>query len=290
MNLIIKSKFMIIFKMRFLIIIILLFFLFLNSSDPVFADVVLDYRKLEVENQDIRKFNSKKYFSNFIKIPFEALGEIFWTDQAGLQRNILIGGVLLGSLNYLDQDIRDHVQDNIYVGDTNFSEFLYSVGDPKNILLIYIGNLIWSRIIDDNYLENISYYSIQSLLVTQVFTQLLKNIVNRDRPRFSKNDPFSNTGGESFVSGHAAGTWSIMTINAKRYPKSRYLSYSFASLVSVSRIYQDAHWFSDVLAGALLGYGVASLTLNLNDALPKDLYIEPLTSHGITGVAFSLKF
>ena len=273
-----------------LLIILFLFFNFLSIPETAFADFVLDQRKLEGENHDYKNFNTRKYFLNYVLVPVKVVEEIFRTDQAGLKRNILIGGVLVGSLNYLDQDIRDYVQDNIYAGDTNLSDFLYDVGNPENILLIYISSLIWSKIINNKYLENTSYYSIQSLIVSQAFTQILKSNVNRDRPRISKDDPFSNTGGKSFVSGHAAGTWSIMTINAKRYPESRYLSYAFASLVSVTRIYQDAHWFSDVLAGSLIGYGVASLTLNLNDALPKDLYIEPLTSHGITGVAFNLKF
>lgn len=276
-------------RMKIFIIFILFFSLF-NISGIAFAEDDLDYVKLDTQNQDLRNFNSNKYFNNFLEIPLKTLLEVIRTDQEGLKRNLLISGALLGIIHFLDQNIRNYVQDNLYVGDTNLSEFLYSSADLENMLVLYSGSLLWSKIINDSYLKNTSYYSFQALLITQAFTELLKNTINRDRPRNSKNNPLSRTGGKSFISGHASGTWATMTIFAKRYPKTKYLSYGFASLVSVSRIYDDAHWFSDVLAGSIVGYGVGSLTLNLNDALPENVFLEPLISHEITGVALNFRF
>jgi membrane-associated phospholipid phosphatase len=55
-----------------------------------------------------------------------------------------------------------------------------------------------------------------------------------------------------------------MTVIADRYPDTKWFAYGFAGCVSLSRIYEDAHWTSDVLMGALVGYTVGKLTLRYN--------------------------
>ncbi len=55
-------------------------------------------------------------------------------------------------------------------------------------------------------------------------------------------------------SGHTVTTFALATIIADYYPEYRNLAYFLATLVGISRLYEDAHWFSNVIAGAGLGY------------------------------------
>jgi membrane-associated phospholipid phosphatase len=99
----------------------------------------------------------------------------------------------------------------------------------------------------------------------------IKAITRRKRPSdVPPGGSFSNTffaGGKSpfkgsaFPSGHAAGVFSVATVVATRYQKRRrwvpWVAYSFATIISSSRVTSSAHFPSDVFLGAALGYVTA---------------------------------
>ncbi len=61
----------------------------------------------------------------------------------------------------------------------------------------------------------------------------------------------------SFPSGHTTVAFAAATVFAMEYKDTKWapiLAYSAASLIGLSRIMQNAHWASDVLVGAALGY------------------------------------
>ena len=76
--------------------------------------------------------------------------------------------------------------------------------------------------------------------------------------------PLVVTSGFSFPSGHAVATASIAVAlvlvamaAGPRRRKWEVVAASAAFLMALSRVYLNAHWFSDVVAGVLLGTGVA---------------------------------
>jgi undecaprenyl-diphosphatase len=82
--------------------------------------------------------------------------------------------------------------------------------------------------------------------------------------------------GHSFPSGHAvAGAATAVALVLVMIPPGRkrrrweIAAVAFAFVMSLSRVYLDAHWFSDVVAGVLLGAGVAlgsaALTTEVRD-------------------------
>lgn len=68
-----------------------------------------------------------------------------------------------------------------------------------------------------------------------------------------------------FPSGTTVITFMIATIASseiKNLGKYRFILYSAACLVGFSRIYLGAHYPSDVIAGAMIGYGIPKLILS----------------------------
>lgn len=99
-----------------------------------------------------------------------------------------------------------------------------------------------------------------ALLASGVANGTLKMAVGRERPGFT-NDPDRfrpvnvKDRWQSFPSGHATVAFSLAASISEeaREPLVTVATYGTAALVGWSRIYEDRHWTSDVVAGALVG-------------------------------------
>jgi undecaprenyl-diphosphatase len=100
---------------------------------------------------------------------------------------------------------------------------------------------------DDNMQDaaKLSTFSIAGATLT---CALIKFTVNRERPCGSPNRLNS-----SFPSGHATGAFAFSYVIGKRYPKAAIPLYLISSTVAISRVYNEKHYLSDVMAGAILG-------------------------------------
>ncbi len=67
----------------------------------------------------------------------------------------------------------------------------------------------------------------------------------------------------SFPSGHAAAGFLMAYLVGHFIPAVTWLMYSWALLIAVSRVFLRVHFVSDVIAGALLGTGIAMLSLSI---------------------------
>jgi undecaprenyl-diphosphatase len=65
----------------------------------------------------------------------------------------------------------------------------------------------------------------------------------------------------SFPSGHTLHAVCFTTIACSAYPQLAYVLWPFTALVAISRPILGLHYPSDVLAGALIGLGIASLSM-----------------------------
>ncbi|HEX2723400.1 MAG TPA: phosphatase PAP2 family protein [Gemmatimonadaceae bacterium] len=117
--------------------------------------------------------------------------------------------------------------------------------------------------------EDLGLHTLESVLLSNTITTVIKVTAGRARPRESPGNAasFHLMGGlkddehRSFPSGHASAAFAFASIISAEtshwWPETRWIVgpivYGGATLTGVSRIYNNAHWASDVIAGAAVG-------------------------------------
>lgn len=149
----------------------------------------------------------------------------------------------------------------------------------KSIIPVGIGTpvimYITARVNNNNYDESSSVLLALSELTSGVFTQGIKYIAKRKRPFKTLNNVLLNdTNYEkntySFPSGHSSTSFALATSLTLRYPDDPVLItglYTYATIVSLGRIYWGVHYPSDVFAGMLIGAGSAALIYSLRSPI-----------------------
>jgi len=127
----------------------------------------------------------------------------------------------------------------------------------------------FGRVTRSTFTTNTGREVMRAVLISGGITALTKGIVGRARPFAAPGDPdefspgrgFMNGSLASFPSGHTSAAFATATVLARelhaRHPEARWLINSLlfggAAFVGFSRVYDQQHWPSDVVAGAALG-------------------------------------
>jgi len=109
--------------------------------------------------------------------------------------------------------------------------------------------------------QTLAWHAAVAVVDASVVGEVIKYAVGRHRPvgasggdNADKFSPGSTQDDDtSFPSGHTLVAFSIASVWAHDKPNEKYLAYSLASMVGISRITLSAHWPSDVLVGAIIG-------------------------------------
>ena len=99
----------------------------------------------------------------------------------------------------------------------------------------------------------------EALINSVIVENALKAVFQRVRPLTGDERSEFFDGGQSFPSGHSTQVWAVATVVANEYKHRRSVqvaAYGVATAVSLSRVTAHRHYFSDVLAGSALGYGI----------------------------------
>ena len=142
------------------------------------------------------------------------------------------------------------------------------VGHPGGLIAggsLYLIGLASS----DRRVEDIGLHTVESIALADLITGSIKIVAGRARPYASKDNArnfqlfrgLKSDDYKSFPSGHAASAFALASIISAEtshwWPDTRWVIgpvlYGAASLTGVSRIYNNQHWASDVLAGAAIG-------------------------------------
>jgi len=103
---------------------------------------------------------------------------------------------------------------------------------------------------------------LETLTLAGIMDVSSKYLTGRDRPYFSNDQyrfkAFQSKGEHvSFPSGHTTTAFAVSTVLAERIDNTyaRIGFYTLASLTACARVRNNVHWFSDVVAGSILGFG-----------------------------------
>lgn len=183
--------------------------------------------------------------------------------------------LVIFSIFYLDNLIANffsrHELQTIYY----YSREITNIGYSIHYFLIALACLVFSKWIypKSGYFKNKltekqnrnafqwSLFTIKALVLIGISVQILKLIIGRKRPHVSENfgplnfDPFSlDPHWHSMPSGHAQVLFTVATIALLIWPKQKYLFLGLALILTFTRVTILQHFFSDVVAGAVLGY------------------------------------
>ncbi len=115
-----------------------------------------------------------------------------------------------------------------------------------------------------------AFFMFSAIAVPSLATTILKHLVGRVRPRYFESlgvfhfEPFSLAASKaSFPSGHATTAAALIIAISAVAPRWRRPVAALATMVFLSRVAVEAHYVSDVLAGALIGIAGARAMLTL---------------------------
>ncbi len=177
--------------------------------------------------------------------------------------------LVLGGLIALD------ARDTPYFRNTSaysgFNRAFTSTNAGLGTILVPIAFYGLGMVRKDSYATHTSLLAGESMVDSEILAWVLKNATGRRRPSaVARGGNYSDTWGETyqpllrgdggFPSGHSVLAFSVATIFAHRYASHRWVpwvAYGAAALVSFSRLTQQAHFPSDVFAGAAFGYVIS---------------------------------
>lgn len=188
-----------------------------------------------------------------------------------------------------DDELMEIVQSYKNDGTKKLAAFGYEMGRKEGLLPIVAGAYFLGVIFDNGKLKDVGIISVGAQLASQMVVEFAKVTFERQRPREGAGPySFDVDGGKSFISGHAAGAFSLATLLSEiygdQYKVVPYLAYGVAAITAWSRMHDDAHWGSDVILGAVAGHIITRIVYRLyrGGSIPeseRNLYIVPYVDH-----------
>ena len=171
---------------------------------------------------------------------------------------------------------------------------------------LYLGG----RLAHNERIADLGLHGTEAIVVGLTATGLIKGLAGRARPYMGTDKPHdfkplrgftSGTDYSSFPSGHTLTGFAVasaVTAEARRWsPHSTWyiapVMYGGASLIGLSRMYNNKHWASDVMLGAAIGTLAGSKVVQYSHSHPKNridrwLLGATITPNAGSGLSFAL--
>lgn len=229
-------------------------------------------QELDINKTDYTARTNITPKSYFVLLATDVKQEVTGPFHAQKKTWIRAGEFVLieGGLLFLDKAIQKNSQ--IFMTNNpnmkNVSQYVTDFGALYEVYTLAAFGA-YGIIFKSNKVKTTTLLATQSYIAAGAMSWLVKFVVGRQRPNsflpqnennlvfsgpgFGSNNSFNS----SFPSGHTTAAFAAATVFAEEYHDEiliPVIAYSAATLVGVSRITQNAHWATDVLAGAALGY------------------------------------
>jgi hypothetical protein len=208
--------------------------------------------------------------------------------------NVLkLGGAMavVGGMFAADLPVYKWVQRNSTSKGLEVADKFSTWGSPGVLLGLNAG-VIAIGVASESYgasskLKDVGLVSFEAEGFAIVATSALKFVTGRARPDQYEGTthfrPFSGFD-TSFASTHASASFAVATVFAERYSGAGWIAYPLAMLISGAQVYTNKHFSSDVVAGALIGYGLGHFINARHSATPTDWQVRPMAlEHGLGG-------
>ena len=257
--------------------------------------IVIFCLTLEAKSQSIDSICSKTllfvdHTEEFFASPFK--------NKNGELSNIAITVALTGIASLADKELKSFSQDGrhrtAFLGDISKIDRYY--GSSK-ITALFLGGMLFTGFVTNNDdIFNAGFMLTESVILSNLITQPLKLLIGRERPDFTGNNyhfigpVLSKDQFNALPSGHATTSFALSTVAAGLTDNTylKVLCYTPAFLTSLSRIYNNRHWASDVLFGGLIGYYTGRKVLQMNGMIDKESNLD--VTVGINSVRISFNF
>lgn len=270
-----------------------LFVVFALAAFPQSDTALLQYYQVSEGLQ--YGYKKPKLFDGITNIPknYLDLGKGFKSKE-----NLMWIGVTVASSGLLissDQDLIGHAENissNINLNrrhsylkimgvveiPTNMSAAFYHIGHGS-FSFLFAGGLLTAGLLRKDYRAIHTSIEIgESLLTLGVMTQGLKRVFGRQSPNMATVDGgewnffpnqreyMKNTAYfDAVPSGHMATIIATVTVISKNYPEVKWikpLGYTLSAIMGFEMMNSGVHWASDYPLGILIGYSVATVSVN----------------------------
>ena len=170
---------------------------------------------------------------------------------------------VVGVASFADQSVRDLAQNHNTTTDRDVAADVEVFGEGLFPASVGVGILGAGLVAGSPTVARAGARVTSAIVVSAVMSEVLKEVMGRARPYQGLGDgdysPFS--GRASMPSGHTTAAFALATSLSDEIhrPWATVGLYALAAGTGASRIIRDAHWLSDVTAGAILGTTSAKL-------------------------------
>jgi undecaprenyl-diphosphatase len=174
------------------------------------------------------------------------------------------------TLNSAAFQLAQHIQNPAL---TSFSKFIAIITDPIVFLALFLAISIFIYLNNTMILRNLGYTKKQEKLrvillistsaITAIIVKLLKNTLQIERPIST----LIQETGYALPSGHTTFAVVFFGLMTYLFAKPKYktlcitISIILVSIIAFTRIYLQAHWLTDVIAGLALGATIITLSI-----------------------------
>ncbi len=195
----------------------------------------------------------------------------------------LAGGAAASASSFADQEVRESVMAS------DWGQAFETGAGPVWSSLFVAGMFTAGRLSDGPRFRAMTYDMLDAAIVNFSYTEVIKVAVGRERPNGEDN--------QSFPSGHTSNAFALAAVAERHYGwKLGVPAYLLAGFVGASRIQQDKHYLSDVVAGATLGYIVGRTIVRVNGRPLEEgprvssFHVSPILGRRTRGVQLAFMF
>lgn len=216
---------------------------------------------------------NKTYFKSYLKVAQSVYTAPFhWNKKQWITA---AGVTAVGVMLYVfDGEIRTVFRNNQSDGVDIASKYVFEPWGSGLYPAITMGSFyVVGLAFNEPRARQIALGGTQAWVLSAVTVQAIKHLTHRHRPDQDVpanprlwEGPFSGFSYTSFPSGHTITAFSLASFMSSVYHEKVWVSvlaYGLATGVGLSRIYDDAHWSSDVFIGAVLGFAIGKTVYRL---------------------------